>query len=266
MAYNSTMKFNMNSLASPVAVLALCAVVVPSARAAEPAERYAVVCEKDYAYEETYSVMGMDEYREASRRARGEGALVRKALTHARREWKDAEEKRLGVKKKTMADHLNQNKNARNNKNKNNTYDKSKRPKSFPSLKLNMSPGLRCLGFCDSREAAESKRSTLESRAAQRLTPQGGLRMSSSLPSRLKKPTRSRSSSSSDREADMAKAREMFEEQLDLVRRGAMPGGGGNGTVKRLGGPITSLGGPSSSGGSSRKGKRLGGPITSILD
>jgi hypothetical protein len=254
------MKFGMNSLASSVVVLALCAVVVPSARAEEPATRYVVVCEKNYAHEEKYSVLSMDEYREAAKRARGEGALVRKALTLARREWKNAEEKRLGIEKKSMADYLNPN---RDDKNKNQTtitFEKVERPKSFPSLKLNMSPGIRSLGFCDSREAAQSKRSTLEARAAPRLTHKGGSRMSSSLPSRLKKPTRS-SSSSSDRKADVAKAMEMFEVQLDLVRRG-----GGNGTVKRLGGPIKSLGDSSSGGGSSRKGKRLGGPITSILN
>ncbi|MBT3294244.1 MAG: hypothetical protein HN919_11345 [Verrucomicrobia bacterium] len=264
------MKFEMNSLARPVAVLALCAVLVPSARAAEPAERYAVVCEQNHAHEEIYSVMSMDEYREASKRVRGEGALMRKALTNARREWKDAEEKRLGIKKKTMAEHLNQKANNKNNKDKKNqttiTYDKSKRPKSFPSLKLNMSPKLRCLGFCDSREAAESKSSTLEARAAQRLTPKGGSRLSSSMPSRLKKPTRSSSTSSADREADKAKAMEMFEAQLELVRRGGNMPGGDNGSVKRLGGPITPLGGASSGGGSSRKGKRLGGPITSIIN
>ena len=216
----------MNSLASSVAVLALCAVVVPSVQAEEPAERYVVVCEKNYAHEEKYSVLSMDEYSEAVKRARGEGARVRKALTLARREWKDAEEKRLGIKKMTMADYLNH----KNYKNK----DKRKRPKSFPSLKINISPEFRCLGFCDSQEFAESKRSTLEARAAQRLTLKGGSRMSS-MPSQLKKPTRRSSSSSSVRKADVAKAMAMFEAQLEFVRLG-----GGNRTVKRLGGPITS--------------------------
>ena len=198
------MNCDMNSLMRPVAMLALCAVLVPSARAAAPAERYVVVCEKNYAHEEKYSVMSMDEYREASKRVRGEGGLVRKALTRARREWKAAEEERLGVKKKTMADYLNNQNNNNQNNDKDNksqrtiTYDKSKRPKSFPSLKLNMSPSLRSLGFSDSKEAAASKCSTLEARAAQRLNFKGGSRMSSVLPSRLKKPTRSPSSSSSD--------------------------------------------------------------------
>ena len=267
------MKFGVNSVVYSVVVLALCAVVVPSARAAVPTERYAVIYEKNYAHEEQYSVMSMDEYREASKRTRGEGALVRKALTQARREWKAAEEERLGIKKKSMADYLNQNNNKDNkdNKDKKNqttiTFEKVERPKSFPSLKLNMSPTLRCLGFSDSREAAESKCSTLEARAAQRLTHKGVSGMSSSRPSLLKKPTRNSSSSSADREADKAKAMEMFEAQLELVRHGGdMPGGERKGTATRLGRPIKSLGGSSAGGGSNKKGKRLGGPITSTLN
>ena len=256
----------MKILKRPAAMAAYCVMIVASAQAAAPAERYVVVCEKNYAYEETYRVMGMQEYRQASRRVRGEGALVRKALTLARREWKEAEEKRLGIKKKSMADLLNQNKNGQKSKDKKNknqttiTYEKSERPKSFPSLKLNMSPTLRTLGFCDSRDVAEAKCNTLEARAAQRSTPRGGSRMSTALPSRLKKPTRSGSSSSGDREADKAKAMAMFEAQLAIVRRGDRMGG--NGSVKRLGGPIRSLGG--SSGGGSKS--RLGGPMTSIVE
>jgi hypothetical protein len=264
--YHRLMKFGMNTLANSVVVLALCAVVVPSVRAAEPATRYVVIFEKNYAFEEKYSVMSMDEYREAAKLARGEVALMRKALTLARREWKDAEEQRLGIDK--------------NNNQRNTTSGKVERPKSFPSLKLNRSPGIRFLGFCDSQAAAESKCSAFEARAAQRLTPKVGSRMSSaqpsrmssSPPSRLKRSTSTRSSSSSSssdrkaaREADVAKAMKMFEAQLELVRLGGdIPGGGGNGSVNRLGDPITSLGASPSGDGSSRQGKRLGGPITSL--
>jgi hypothetical protein len=63
------MNFGMNTLTNSVAALALCAVVVPSVRAAEPATRYVVIFEKNYAHEEKYSVMNMDDYRKAARKA-----------------------------------------------------------------------------------------------------------------------------------------------------------------------------------------------------
>ena len=251
----------------------LLAVVASGVIVEQPTTRYAVVCEEAYSNEKTFSVMAEAEHRAAAKRAFGEGALLHKALNAARREWKETEYKRTGGKASSRNNR--HNKNNRHNRNTKNTKS-NKGPvwgmvstgngrKPFPSLKLNMSPSFRCLGFHEDKTDADARCEKLADSASRRLTLSTGSSQLDNFPSRLKKPERS-STKSSDREADKTKAMAMFEEHLARVRAGGEVAGGLEGrSVKRLGEGSTSLGLSSSLNGSSRSLKRIGESSSSGL-
>ncbi|MDP6630282.1 MAG: hypothetical protein QGH42_07825 [Kiritimatiellia bacterium] len=235
----------------------LVAVLASGVLAEVPPTRYAVVCEETYTNEKKFSVMAEAEYRAAAKRAFGESALLHKALNAARREWKETEYKRTGGKTSSA----NWDKNKQSNKGPVwgiVSTDNGRRRKPFPSLKLNMSPSFRCLGFHEDKTDADARCAKLADSASRRLTLSTGSSQLGNFPSRLKKPERS-STKSSEREADKTKAMAMFEAHLARVRVGGkVAGGSGGRSVKRLGEGSTSLGRSSSFNSSDRSVKRMG--------
>ncbi len=236
----------------------LLAVAASGVLAEEPATRYAVVCEDTYSNERTFSVMTEEEYRDAAKRALGERSLLRNALSAARREWREAEYERVGRRMSS----LNQVNNGDNQAGREPVWrvgatDYENRVKPFPSLRLNMSPAFRCLGFHNNKADADKKCAEFAERASRGPALSRGSTRLEGVSSRLDKPARA-SAKPSDHEADTEKAMKLFEEHLARVRAAdELPGGLGSQSNRRLGEGITSLGVSGSGFGSGGSAKSI---------
>ena len=188
---------------------------------------FAVVHIKDYKYNESYSVLSRDEYNASSTATRLEARVIRKATNAARNEWIASETKRVGSRRDMNRNNRDNNRdnNNRNNNQNNDRHEYTKR--GFPTLKVNRTPGVRCVGLYKTKSEADAKCASITEVMAARKT-KGGLsrtradggtvRLQSKIKSKFKKAPLSSSGGSKNSSNSSAERNRKSKEHLEEAR------------------------------------------------